>query len=210
MRGYLITLAILAVLVGSLWQATEKTGYRRMNEYAAYGIFLFGVVGTLAINRWQSRNGVKETEAALKSLEPDAIITDWAFQGGGKPDYLVVGPGGLVAICVEDVAQTTRSGRASGKISKSRERVQSAVRWLRDRLNDAAPELKAPLGDLVQEVPVAAVLVLTRHQAEEEHNANGVAVVNADQLASHIRRLWERDLLDQPTRVRLTRIFRQG
>lgn len=209
MRRYIITLLVVAFLVGSLFKAADQTGIRILKMFGTIGIFLFGVVGTLALSRWQSREGLKEIDDALKLVEPEGIITDWAFRWDGRPDYLVVGPGGLVAVCLEDVAQSVGDRRAREKIVKARERANASVRWLRDRLNGAAPELKTPLGDLIQEIPVVAIVVLSRRRTVEAYAADGVAVLNAVQLSNYLRSTFRSTLLDERTRIRLTRLFRQ-
>lgn len=206
LRRYVIVLVLMAVLVGSLFRASEQTGVRFMNMFATIGIFLFGVVGTLALNRWQSRTGLKDVESALKSLEPEWVITDWALQGGGRPDYLLVGPSGIVCICMDDTPQSTWARFARGRIARSRARTEAAVRWLRDRLSGAAP----PVSDLEPELPVFALLVLTRRRAEAEYTAGSIHVLNADTLAEQIRTLGGRTLLDERARMKLTRTFRSA
>lgn len=208
MRRYLIALVVIAVLVGSLFRASAQTGVRLMNMFATLGIFLFGVVGTMALTRWQSSAGVRELQAELKSLEPAWLITDWLYQGGGRPDYLLIGPGGLVAICLDETPQSAWKRRFAANLVRSRQRALDSVRWLRNRLTVVAPELQPAAGDLAPELPVAAVLVLNRRKAEPDNAAGGVTVVNAEGLAAHIRSLWDQNLLDERTRVRLTRALR--
>jgi hypothetical protein len=207
-RRYVIVLAVMAVLIGSLFKAGAQTGVRLMNMFATIGVFLFGVVGTLALTRWQSREGHKAIEAALKSLEPTWLITDWAHNGGGKPDYLLVGPGGIVAICVDETPQSSWKRTAIRKVARSRERTLAAVRWLRDRLSAMGADATALVREGTNEVPVTPLVVMTRRQAVPDYTAEGVTVVNPDQLAAHIRGLGERELLDERTRIKLTRTFR--
>jgi hypothetical protein len=209
-RRYLITVAIMAVLIGALFQGAEQTGVKLFNMAATIGILLFGIVGTIAINRHQSRTGLKEIETVLKSLEPDCLITDWAYKGAGRPDYLVVAPGGVMAICLDNTAQSSFAKRAAGLVARGRERAQASVRWLRERINEAGPGLKEPLSDLVREMPVEPVLLLVRRRATAEYSADGVTVLNAEQLAEHIRSLSDRHLLEEPARIKLTRVFRSA
>lgn len=208
MRPYIIALAIIAVLVGSLFRGTAETGYRLFNMFATMGVFLFGVVGTMALTRWHSRQGHKAIETELKSLEPDWLITDWAYQGGGKPDYLLVGPAGIVAVCVDETPQSSFARFARSKVARSRERTLAAVRWLRDRLTGAAGSSTLPVSQGAPDLPVTPILVMTRRRAEVDYTAEGVMVVNPDQLAAQIRSLGERELLDERARVKLTRAFR--
>ncbi|HWI53793.1 MAG TPA: hypothetical protein VNT01_16770 [Symbiobacteriaceae bacterium] len=198
MRRYLIVLVLMAILIGSLFRASEQTGVRLMNMFATIGIFLFGVVGTLALTRWQTSTGLKEVQAALKSLEPDWVITDWARQGGGRPDYLLVGPGGLVCICIDETPQSSWARFARSRIVRSRGRAEAAVGWLRQRLQGTpAPEL-----------PVSALLVLTRRRSEAEYSEGTTAVMNADRLAEHLRTWSGPVLLDEGARFKLTRRVR--
>ena len=198
MRRYVIVLVLMAILVGSLFRASQQTGVRLMNMFATIGIFLFGVVGTLALSRWQSGEGLKEVRAALKSLEPDWVITDWAHQGGGRPDYLLVGPGGIVSVSIDETPQSAWARFARSRVARSRGRAEAAARWLRDRMG-AGPE-----------VPVSTVLVLLRRRAEAGFAAGGVAVLNAEALAGHVRALDDSALPDQRARIRLTRTFRSA
>lgn len=199
MRRYVIVLVFMAILIGSLFRASADTGVRLMNMFATIGIFLFGVVGTLALTRWQSQNGVKDVQAALKALEPEWVITDWAAQGGGRPDYLLVGPGGIVCVCVDETPQSTRARFARKRIGRARDRVRGAERWVRERLGgDGSPAL-----------PVLTVLLLTRRRAETEYTADGVTVLNPPGLADHVGPMGAADpLLDQRERFSLTRKLR--
>ncbi len=200
MRRYVITLLAIAFLVGTLFKAADDTGVRLMKMFGTLGIFLFGVVGTMALTRWQSQSGLKETQEALKQVEPEGfIITDWAQQGAGKPDYVLVGPGGVVAVCLEETPGSTRAKKAAVNVAKGRERAQTAVRWVRDRLNTAG-----------QDLPVSAFLVMTRRKAEETYSAENVAVINPDRLGEHLRSQVSQPLLDEPARIKLTRILRQA
>ncbi|HWI61676.1 MAG TPA: hypothetical protein VNT75_07565 [Symbiobacteriaceae bacterium] len=197
MRRYVIVLIVMAILIGSLFRASEQTGVRLMNMFATIGIFLFGVVGTMALSRWQSSAGLKEVQAALKSLEPGWVITDWAHQGGGRPDYLLVGPGGIVSVCLDETPQSTWARFARKRLERSRDRAEATVRWLQER---------RPEG----ETPVSAVLVLTRRRADADSAAGAVPVLNAEQLAEHIRSLGSQELLDERARIALTRTFRSA
>lgn len=197
MRRYVIVLVFMAILIGSLFRASADTGVRLMNMFATIGIFLFGVVGTLALTRWQSQNGVKDVQAALKALEPDWVITDWAGQGGGRPDYLLVGPGGIVCLCVDETPQSTWAMFARKRVARGRERVRSAENWVRDRLGSA------------QTPPVSAALLLTRRHADAEYTADGVTVLNPPALTDLVRPMGDAaPLLDQRDRFSLTRKLR--
>lgn len=199
----------MAFAVGALFKAADETGVKILKMFGVIGIFLIGVVGSLALSRLQSRSGLKEVEKSLKSLEPDYFITDWAFQGGGKPDFLLVGPCGLVSVCLDETPQSTKGRSMEAKASKGRERAQATVRWLRDRLNQSAPELKAPLADVVTEIPVAAVLVYTRRRVDPAYGGDGVTALNPEGLVAHIRSLAEQPIFNQQARVALTRLYRK-
>lgn len=197
MRRYVIALVFMAILIGSLFRASADTGVRLMNMFATIGIFLFGVVGTLALTRWQSQNGVKDVQAALKALEPDWVITDWAGQGGGRPDYLLVGPGGIVCVCVDETPQSTWARFARKRVARGCERARGAERWVRDRLGSGGT------------MPVSATLLLTRRRADAEYTADGVTVLNPLALTDHVRPMGDTEpLLDQRERFSLTRKLR--
>jgi hypothetical protein len=195
-RRYVVTLLIIAFLVGTLFKATEQTGMRIWNMFATMGIFLFGLVGSLALTRMQRRSGQKSVETALKALEPEWVITDWAGEGGDKPDYLLVGPTGIAVICVDETAGSTFAWRARQLVERSCRRAEQSAEWVRSRLGG--------------EAPVMPVVLLTRRKVEPEYGNDQVAVLNPDQLAEHLRSGDQPALYDQPTRFRLTRLFREG
>jgi hypothetical protein len=207
MRRYIITMLVMALLIGSLFRAAEDTGVRLMKMFGTIGVLLFGVVGTLAITRWQSRQGLKEIESALKSLEPEFLITDWSYQGEGKPDYLLVGPFGLVAVTLDDTPQSTRKKSAEQKVARARERAVAAGRWVQKQLAELSSRGK-DLPEGLQDLPVVPLLVLTRRRAEPSDSAEDVTVLNAEGLARHIRSLSDEDRLDSPARIKLTRMLR--
>lgn len=202
MRPYLIALAVIALLVGSLFQAAEATGVRVMRMFGTMGIAFFGIVGSLMITRWQSRTGLGGVEKALKGLEPDCVITDWAHNTKGRPDYLVAAPGGLVAICVDETAQSVRSNKAGSRLARARARVQASAQWLMDAIGEQP-------GTDSASPPVGALLVLTRRQAEPEDSADGVTVVNPEELAERLAEYRAPGVLDEAARRRLTRHYRQ-
>lgn len=197
MRRYVIGLVFTAVLVGSLFRAADETGVRLMRMFGTLGVLVLGVIGTMALTRIQSRQGLKEIEGALKSLEPDAVITDWVYQGRGRPDFLVVGPGGITAICLEEMPQSTWTRVAASKVARGRERSMAAAAWVRERLAEQA-------------VPVHPLLVLTRRRALPEYTTAEVPVLNADGVAEQIHSTWQLALLDPGERFRLTRSLRSA
>lgn len=211
MRRYVITLLVIAFLVGTLFKAADQTGVRLMKMFATLGIFFFGVVGTMALSRWQSRTGLKEIEAALKQGESAGlIITDWAQQqGGARPDYVVVGPGGVAAVCLEETPGATRAKKAALNAAKGRERTSAAANWMRERLAATAIS-NSPLGETMRDLPITALLVMTRRRAGGSYSADNVAVINPDQLDESLRSLRNQQLLDEADRIKLTRLLRQA
>jgi hypothetical protein len=206
MRRYLVTLGFMAILIGALWKAAEVTGFRPLRETAYVGVLFFAVFGSMAAGRWQSREGQRALESALKELEPEGVLTDWSTERDGRPDYLVVGPGGLVAVTVDHLPQSAFRGRAERRVAASRARTQAAVRWLRDRLSARSAEVRTAVAG--SELPVTPVLVLTRRRAQPEYTQDGVKVLNPEDLATFIRTTWAEERLDQPARFHLTRLLR--
>lgn len=207
MRRYLMTLGLMAVLIGALWKGGEVTGIRQFREFASVGALFFAFFGSLAAGRYQANAGKKSLEEALKALEPEALLTDWSTERDDRPDYLVVGPGGLVAVVVDDVAQTAFKARAGNKVIAARFKAEDAVRWLRDRLSADAVAAQGALDGAP--LAVTPVVILTRRRALPEYSGDGVKVLNTEELASFIRSTWTEEVLDQPRRRRLTRLFRQ-
>lgn len=203
MLRYLIPLGILAVLVGSLFRGAQETGVGLLAMFGTMGIFLFGAMGSLAVARWQQRVGLHAVQEALVSLAPEYLITDWEGQDPARPDYLVVGPQGLVAICLDHTPQSARPKQAAAALARTRARALQTARLLEERLQDARA------GDFGA-VSVQAVVVLTRRRADLHEDAGGVAVVNPEQLAEHIRAVSSPTPVDRRTRIQLTRLLRAG
>lgn len=196
MRGYVITLFLIAFLVGSLFQAAEETGMRIWNMFATMGIFLFGLAGSLAIGRLQAASGLSRAEAALQALEPEWVITDWSGSPGERPDYVLVGPGRVAAVCVDETPGSAPTWWARRLIGRSARRAERAAGWVRRRLGEL------PGGE---EVPVRAYLLLTRRRALSEYSTRRVAVLNPEDLAGHLPAEGE---LPVPLRFRFTRLLR--
>lgn len=209
MRKYIITLLVIAFLVGTLFKAADQTGVRVMKMFGTVGILLFGAIGTMALTRWQSRTGLQEIEQALKAVEPEGIITDWSDRRDGRPDYLVVLPGAAAVVCVDDMAQAIRGKRALTRIGKARRRTLGAVEWLRAALTRGTSADDVADSHLAQ-VPIAPVLVLSRRRVQAEDADEGVAVLNADQLTGYLKNYASEAVLDATARVRMTRTLRQG
>lgn len=207
MRKYLITLGIMAVLIGAIWKGGELTGVRQFREAFDAGLLLFAIVGSIAAARWQANAGKKGLETALKSLEPDGILTDWSTQKDDRPDYLIVGPGGLVAVVVDDLAQTAFRATAARKVAAARFKAEDAVRWIRDQLTAKSAAVQGALDGAP--LNVTPVVVLVRRRALPEYTDDGIKVLNPEELAAFVRSTWTVEDLDKPKRVRLTRLFRE-
>lgn len=202
MRSYLMILSVLAVLTGSLFRGAVETGVGLLGMFGTLGVFLLGVVGSLMAARWQTSAGVREVEEVLLSLAPEYLITDWGDRGRDWPDYLVVGPQGLTAICLDHTPQSAWALTVGRALERSQERARQTVRLIERRLAEGAVEG-------AEAVPVEAVVVLTRRRAGE-NLGEGVAAVNPEQLADHIRSASHPAFLDRRTQVRLTRLLRAG
>jgi len=198
LRRYIITLVVLALITGGLYQAAERTGSGLLTMAATVGLFLIGGFGVLALNQWQRDSGAKEIEQSLKSLEPDYLITDWSGNPGQRPDYLVVGPAGLVAICVDPVPHTLSATKAAVRIARSRHRTETAANWVFTHAAEFAPN------HVVQ-----AVLVLSRRRADAAYSTSVIPVLNAENLAETLRNMGQAALLNQPERIKITRHLRQ-
>lgn len=199
MRWYLVTLLLIAFLVGTLFRATEMTGMRIWNMFATMGIFLFGLVGSLALTRLQRRSGQKGIESAIKSLEPEWVITDWAGVGGEKPDYVLIGPTGIAVICLDETAGSTFAWRARQLVERSRKRAERSAEWVRSQLGQSAGDAK-----------LVPVVLLSRRKTVPEYTSDQVVVLNPDQLAAYLRAGEQPGILDQPDRFKLTRLLREA
>lgn len=203
MLRYLVSLGILAVISGSLFRGAHETGVGLLGMFGTLGIFLFGVIGSMAVGRWQQKAGLRAVQEALGSLAPEYLITDWEGQDPTRPDYLVVGPRGLIAICLDHTPQSARPKQAAAALARSRSRALQTLRLLEERLAAAG-------AGGAGEVSRQAEVVLTRRRAEPYGAGDAVAVVNPEQLAAHIRAISQPAALDRRLRIQLTRLLRAG
>jgi len=200
-RGYLITLLLIAFLVGSLFRAAEVTGMRIWNMFGTIGIFLLGVASFLALTRWQQRSGQRSIEEALKALEPEWIITDWSDAPGERPDYLLVGPAGLLAVCVDHSPGPARSPRARRRVEAAADRALQCARWVRAELSE---------WDEADGLPVIPLVLLSRMRAPDDPAEGGVPVLNPEALAGFVETLAPRPEAGKSLRYRITRRLREG
>lgn len=203
MRRYLIPLGLVAVLSGSLFRGAHETGVGLLAMFGTLGIFLFGMMGSLAVTRWQQRAGIRAVQEALVSLAPEYLVTDWEGRDPTRPDYVVVGPRGLIAIYLDHTPQSTRPKRAAAALARTGVRALQTARLLEGRLTATG---SAAAG----EVSVRAVVVLTCRRAEPTEAVDAVAVVNPEQLAAYIRAVSHPTSMDRRMRIQLTRLLRAG
>ncbi|MCG0238253.1 MAG: hypothetical protein L6E13_03005 [Firmicutes bacterium] len=203
MTRYWIVMAILALAVGGLFQAVARYQIPLLKMAGMIGLLLMGVVGSLAVSRQQTDRGRRRVEAALKALEPDFIITDWAEGRGpaAAPEYLVVGPGGLAAVVLDPMPQSTWRRRVPKRLAAARDRARAAAEWVVATGRAAGVTVPPPL----------PVVVLTRRLVEPgEEEQGGVLVLNPEHLGDRLRQLGSPERLDAQERVRITRRLRQA
>lgn len=206
MRRYFIALAIIALAVGVLWRGADDTQIRLLKMAATIGILLFGLVGGIALARWQSDKGRKEVEQALIALGMDWIITDWSGSGPrlGLPEYLVVGPGGIACLTISEIPRGS-GPRHEDRLRSACHRARAATTWTAAAIQN---------GDLTETGHITwspvPVLVLTRRQAVPSHSADGVTVVNPDQVQSELLGRLAGSHLSEQDRIRITRRVRSS
>lgn len=200
MTRYYVVLAVLALAVGALLQAFSRSHAPLQEMAVTIGVLLIGVVGSLAVSRFQTDRGRERVEQALKDLGPEFIITDWAEGRGpaAAPDYLVVAPAGVAAVVTDPMPQSTWRRLVPRRLAQARARGVARAAWAAE----AAAGLSLPA--------LVPVVVLTRRVVSPDDEVAGeVAVVNAEQLADQLRQLAAPERLTQEERLRITRHLRR-
>ncbi len=201
MTRYWVTMAVLALAVGALWRAVSLYNIRLLEMAGTVGIFLLGLVGSLAMTRQQTLTGRKAVETVLTALGPLFLVTDWA-EGSGPadaPDYVVVSPAGVLAICVDPVPNTTKGKRLAAKLEQARRRAARTGQWVQERLPEDAAA-----------TPLQSVLVLTRKRVEGSESREDLPVLNPDHLQELLQQLTTPERLTEAARIQITRQLRKA
>lgn len=195
MARYWIVAAVLAVISGALFKGAAYTGNPFFEMGATIGLVLVGATAIGGVVRWQGNQGRHGVEDALLTLGDSFLITDWVPAKSPFPDYLIVAPGAVVAVVLDDMADALNETRAQAKLSQAHTRCQKAVQWVEEHADHEA------------EVPVLPVLVLTRRKAEDMA-VEGLAIVNPEHLSGHLKQYEALERLKRADQVKLTRKLR--
>lgn len=200
MARYWVAIGLVALAVGGLFRAAAQTHRPLLEMAGTIGVLLLGVLGTVAIAQQQIRSGRERLEEALQSLGEGVILTDWADGRGPAqaPDYLLVAPGGVVAVVADAMPNTVRGRKAAARMARVRERAQAAAAWVAAQAGELLPP----------GVAVQPLVVLTRRQVQPE-DAGDPPVVNPEDLASHLAGLQFPGPLDREACIRITRHLRR-
>lgn len=202
MTRYWVTMGILALAVGALWRAVSLYHIPLLEMAGTIGIFLLGLIGSLALTRQQTLTGRKAVENVLTGLGPLYVITDWSEGSGpaGAPDYLILAPAGIIAITVDHMPDWTRGRKLAARLEQARERAHRAGKWVSERLPGTAPDAAAPL---------QSVLVFTRKRVDGSESREDLPVLNAEHLRELMGQLVTPERLTAAQRVEITRHLRQ-
>lgn len=202
MTRYWVTLGVLALAVGALWRAAFQFHIPLLEMAGTIGVFLLGLILSLALTRQQTLTGRKATENVLTALGPLFVVTDWAegYGPAGAPDYVVASPAGIVCITLDTMSNAVKGRKLEARLARARERARQARQWVQERLPGAAPEAAAPL---------QAVLLLTRKMVAGGESQEDVPVLNPQHLQELFAQLIAPERLTGEQRIEITRQLRK-
>lgn len=202
MKGYLLALALLAVAAGAFFRVADSSGVSRFREWAWISLLVFGLLGNAAIARWQRADARKRLWDAFAEIGPGFSVVQPGVPGPPGEDateYVVIAPGGVIAMVLEEASNLTRAGTARRRAAAA---AASAAEVLRVVVG-AAPA--GALGEARQE----AVVVFTRRRISDlgslDRAAEAVRVLNPDLLAEYLRGWRAPERLPQAERLELRR-----
>ncbi|BDG62106.1 hypothetical protein [Caldinitratiruptor microaerophilus] len=198
MRWGTVALLAGALAAGALLRAATAGATPMARMAATIGLFVLGLAGSIVLARSQFHAGRRRLERVLVGLGPAFVITDWA---GGRPapeapDYVVVGPAGILAIVLDD----SPAGRwAARRLGRARERAQHAAAWV----------AAVARGELPEGAVVEPVVALTRRPASPADRQGAVTVLEPEEAGAYVRRFEEPERLAADQRIRVTRRLRR-
>lgn len=201
MTRYLVVLACLAVFGAALFGLAGRWGLPILNMFATMVVAIFFIVAAIALGAWQALEAYRRLKAALKKLEPNILISDLSHHKVPKgaevapPDLVLVTPGGVAAVMVDDLPDNASQNRARRQLARRGARARAGVEWIRRRSGDKA-------------LPVAAVLVLLRRLSGRDEAPPGVNLVNPEVIPAWLEATLPGTILNREAQVRLTQLYR--
>jgi len=199
--GYLVTLACLAVFGAALFGLANRWGIPILNMFGTMDVAIFFIVAAMAVGAWQALDAYRRLKRALKQLEPRVVISDLSHHKVAKgaevapPDLVVVTPGGVAALMIDDIPDNASANRARRHLAQRAARARAGVEWLRRRSGQSLP-------------PTAAALVLLRRQSGRDEAPPGVTLVNPEALPAWLEATLPGQSLNRESQVRLTHLYR--
>lgn len=206
MRAYLVIMGCIAVVSAAMFGLANRWGARIYNMWAWFGVAAFFVVGAVAVADWQAAEAYRRLKETLKRLEPRVIITDLserkrpgrkAAAQAAPPDLVLVAPGGVAAVVLDDLPDHASEQRAHRQLKVEAERARAGAEWLRGKQGEARP-------------PVVAVLVMMRRLSSRDDVPPGVALVNPEVIPAWLEATLPGTVLNREQQVRLTQLYRTG
>lgn len=202
MTGYLVTLGCLAMFGAALFGLASRWGLPILNMFGTMAVAIFFIVAAMAVAAWQSLDAFRRLKTALKQMEPRVLISDLSHHKVPKgtqdpvpPDLVLVGPGGVAAVMVDDTPDNASVAAARKRLARRAARVRAGVEWLRRRSGENPP-------------PMAAALVLLRRQSGRDEAPAGVSLVNPEVISAWLEATLPGNVLNRETQVRLTQLYR--
>lgn len=183
---WLITAAVVAYGVGSLFRAYQTTGIGLYRMFGTIGIVIIGYLGTRVFVTAVTAEGRRKLREALESLPegfllvPQVALTD----GQGRKvdvEYLIVGRGAVHLLAVDETPPHTRS---TGRLQR-RKRIAARL-WEAYRLCHRLLQ-----GQGVANYAVQPALLATLAAPSDEPGAlvvEGLPLVAPEQLAEHLEK----------------------
>lgn len=202
MTRYVAILGCLILATAALFSLGGRTGVHWYYMYGSIGIVVCGVVAAMALAAWQVLDGFRRLKDGLKALGPAVLVTEFNRRKAGKgevapPDLVVVTPGGVAVLVIDDVPDNLINSAARKRLQASAVRAQAGAEWVQQRHGG-------------QSVPMATGLLLLRRLQGRDPAPPGVALVNPENLPAWLAYVLPGGHLEREQQVRLTQTYRAG
>lgn len=181
---WLITAAVVAYGVGSLFRAYKTTGIALYRMFGTIGIVIIGYLGTRVFVTAVTAEGRRKLREALEGLPEDFLLVPHVAltDGQGRKvdvEYLIVGRGAVHLLAVDETPPHTRS---AGRLQR-RKRIAARM-WEAYRLCHRL--LK---GQGIANYAVQPALLATMGLPDQETGpgmVEGLPLVDPEQLVQHL------------------------
>lgn len=178
------------MLAGTLFRLSEELGIKALEMFGFWSLVAIGVLFARAGGRDQVRVAWERLRAQVDGLSKDYVVVR-----EGESPRAIIGPGGVLVLATDDVAQYSRGPLVRARLRRAVAGVESLAGGVR----------RLAGGVVGRDVPVRGVLVLLRRRvtAEENYGIERARLVNPENLSLLVTELGHPTVLNEVERRQL-------